>query len=90
MTGGWQFLGVFFNLDSTEVLENMAGTWRLTASLPSARSYLRAASLENNIFVFGENITYFILILNISFCLIMFIMTIYLQEVNTMTMAGFI
>ena len=38
----------------------MAGTWRLTASLPSARSGLRAASLENNIFVFGENILYYI------------------------------
>ena len=57
MTGGGYSNGM---LDSTEVLEDMAGTWRLTASLPSARRGLRAASLENNIFVFGENILYFI------------------------------
>jgi len=31
----------------------MAGTWRLTAPLPSGRYGLRAASVENNIFVFG-------------------------------------
>ena len=43
-------------LDSTEVLEDMAGTWRLTAPLPSARWGLRAASVDNNIFVFGQNI----------------------------------
>ena len=43
-------------LDSTEVLEDMAGTWRLTAPLPSARTGLRAASVDNNIFVFGQNI----------------------------------
>ena len=42
--------------DSTEVLEDKAGTWRLTSPLPSARSGLRAASLGNNIFLFGENI----------------------------------
>ena len=48
------------NLDSTEVLEEMAGTWRLTTPLPSAREGLRAASVENNIFVFGENILYYI------------------------------
>ena len=47
-------------LESAEVLEDMAGTWRLTASLPSARADLSAASLENNIFVFGENILYYI------------------------------
>ena len=43
-------------LDSTEVLEDVAGAWRLTAPLPSAREGLRAASLENNIFVLGKNI----------------------------------
>ena len=43
-------------LDSTEILEGIAGTWRLTAPLPpSARSGLSAASVENNIFIFGEN-----------------------------------
>ena len=46
--------------DSTEVLEDMAGTWRLTAPLPSARTQLRAALVENSIFVFGENILYYI------------------------------
>ena len=44
------------SLESTEVLEDMTGTWRLTAQLPSARFGLRAASVENNIFIFGENI----------------------------------
>ena len=45
-------------LDSTEILEGSwtPGTWRLTAPLPSARHGLSAASVENNIFVFGENI----------------------------------
>ena len=45
-------------LDSTEILEGTwaQGTWRLTASLPSARWGLRAAVLDNNIFIFGENI----------------------------------
>ena len=56
MTGGREYLSSA--LDSTEVLE-AGGTWRLTAPLPSARERLRAASVENNIFVFGENILYF-------------------------------
>ena len=43
-------------LDSTEILEVNSRTWRLTAPLPSARSRLKAAVLDNNIFVFGENI----------------------------------
>ena len=61
VTGGLQYSGRggYISLDSTEVLEDMAGTWRLTAPLPSAR-VLRAASVENNIFVFGENILYYI------------------------------
>ena len=42
------------DLASTEVME-AGGTWRLTASLPSARNGLRAAVVNNNIFVFGEN-----------------------------------
>ena len=36
------------------------GTWRLTASLPSARHGLRSAVVDNNIFVFGENILCYI------------------------------
>ena len=85
VTGGMQVSGVRdIYLDSTEVLEDiMAGTWRLTAPLPSARYGLRAASVGKYIFVFGENILYYMLILNISLYLIMFIMTIYLQEEKT-------
>ena len=77
MTGG-------FNLDSTEVLEDMAGTWRLTAPLPSARNKLRAASVENSIFVFGENILYYINIEHFIL-LYMLIMAIYLQAEKTIT-----
>merc|ERR1712038_1804198 len=54
VTGGWQYSGVWIHLDSTEVLEDiMAGTWRMTAPLPSTRYGLSAASVQNNIFVFG-------------------------------------
>ena len=60
VAGGWN--GNDDNLDSTEVLEDMAGTWRLTAPLPSGRWGLAAASVENSIFVFGENILYYITI----------------------------
>ena len=62
-------------LASTEILEVNSRTWRLTAPLPSARSRPRAAVLDNNIFLFGENNLCYI---NIEH--IMFIMTIYLQE----------
>ena len=57
VTGGRHYSGgVRITLDSTEVLDDMeAGTWRLTAPLPSARYRLRAAVVNNNIFVFGEN-----------------------------------
>ena len=49
----------YIRLDSTEVLEDIAGeTWTLTAPLPSAREDLVAVSVENYIFVFGENILY--------------------------------
>ena len=58
VTGGYNNIDGF--LDSTEVLEDITGTWRLTAPLPSARFGLRAASVENNIFIFGENILYYI------------------------------
>ena len=57
VTGGYKN---YHFLVSTEVLEDMAGTWRLTAPLPSALFGLQAASVENNIFVFGENILYYI------------------------------
>ena len=56
VTGGEQLIGGrWISLDSTEVLEDKAGTWRFTSPLPSARGGLRAASVENNIFLFGEN-----------------------------------
>ena len=58
VTGGYNNIDGF--LDSTEVLEDITGTWRLTAPLPSARFGLRAASVDNNIFIFGENILYYI------------------------------
>ena len=47
-----------FNLKSTEVLDlsDDTGTWELITPLPSSRYGLRAAVLDNNIFVFGENI----------------------------------
>ena len=41
-------------LDSTEVLE--INTWRKSAPLPSSRYGLKAASLGNTIFLFGEKI----------------------------------
>ena len=40
---------------STEELE-AGGAWRQTGPLPSERFGLRAAVLNNNIFVFGDNI----------------------------------
>ena len=43
--------------DSTEILEDKK--WRITAPLPSARSFLRAASINNKILVFGKNIFIF-------------------------------
>ena len=63
VTGGKQWSensGRSIYLDSTEVLEDMAGTWRRTARLPSARYGLSAASVENSIFLFGENFLYYI------------------------------
>ena len=58
VTGGRQWSGGrYINLDSTEILEDdKAGTWTLTSPMPSARYGLRAASVANSIFVFGENI----------------------------------
>ena len=77
VTGGWNRNDS--SLASTEALNENAETWRLTASLPSARYGLRAASVENNIFVFGENILHYTYI-DISVMLLMFIVTISLQE----------
>ena len=57
VTGGYNYNDGY--LASTEVME-AGGTWRLTASLPSARNGLRAAVVNNNIFVFGENILCYI------------------------------
>ena len=67
VTGGYD--DNWDRLDSTEILED--NNWRITAPLPSARSNLRAASIDNKILVFGRNIfifiilTLFIIILNI-------------------------
>ena len=65
VTGGKHYSGGFITLDSTEVLEDMVGSWRVTAPLPSARYRLRAASVENTIFVFGETILSYNVILYI-------------------------
>ena len=54
VTGGWDLKN---KLDSTEILED--NIWRITAPLPSARYELRAASIDNKIFVFGKNISNF-------------------------------
>ena len=58
MTGGRRHSGYSGSLDSTEVLESKNGPWRPTAKLPAARDGLRAASVDNNIFIFGEIILY--------------------------------
>ena len=53
VTGGQQWSGnSSIPLDSTEILET--NTWRISAPLPSARYGLKATSLENTIFLFGE------------------------------------
>ena len=50
VVGGKNEFGKF---DSTEILEADTA-WRLTARLPTARYGLRAATLENYIFISGE------------------------------------
>ena len=62
-----------FNLKSTEVLDlsDDTGTWELITPLPSSRYGLRSAVLDNNIFVFGENILllylwYLVFIINLK------------------------
>ena len=54
VTGGGGGFNDDIPLDSTEILE--AGTWRLTGPLPSGREGLKAAVLDNIIFVFGVEI----------------------------------
>ena len=84
VAGGAEYSSGYISLDSTELLEDMmAGTWRLTAPLPSARYGLRAVSVANNIFLFGESILFDINIDHLILSYVMFIMTIYLQEENT-------
>ena len=66
VTGGQQWSGnSSIPLDSTEILET--NTWRISAPLPSARYGLKAASLGNTIFLFGEKL------LHINFCLISYL-----------------
>ena len=55
VTGGLQWSGNYSTpLDSTEILEK--NTWRISAPLPSGSYGLKAASLGNTIFLFGEKI----------------------------------
>ena len=44
-------------LDSTELYDSSNGHWRMSGPLPSARSGLRAATVDNRVLVFGETIT---------------------------------
>ena len=65
VTGGEQYLhsvGQYTDLDSTEVLEDAAGAWRLTNPLPSVRKGLVAASVMNTIYVMGDSIILWYLI----------------------------
>ena len=63
VTGGHQGSGESsIPLDSTEILET--NTWRISAPLPSARYGLKAASLGNTLFLFGEKIFQFNLYFN--------------------------
>ena len=47
----------FESLDSTEILENPGVSWRTlyTARLPSRRNELRAGTVNNVLFIFGNN-----------------------------------
>ena len=52
---GEDSIGTYYlDLDSTEVMEENGGSWRLTSPLPSARYGFSGAVLDNNFFVFGE------------------------------------
>merc|ERR1712154_574205 len=52
VTGGFYRGSKTRNLDSTELMVDFKA-WRPAANLPSARSALRAASLDNKVFLFG-------------------------------------
>ena len=70
VTGGIHGTGISSRTDSTEILED--NTWKISAPLPTARFNLRAATLDNKIFVFGKhpNVLYTIYayIIYISVC----------------------
>ena len=51
MTGGYNWGAG--DLDSTEMMVDFKA-WRPAANLPSARAELRAASLDNKVFLFGQ------------------------------------
>ena len=57
---------------STEELE-AGGAWRQTGPLPSARNRLRAAVLDNKVFVFGDNIFRYVIS-------VLYLKNIHLQE----------
>ena len=79
VTGGEIYHDGYAPLDSTEIMELDTTGWRVTDPLPSPRVGLRAAVLDNKIFVFGENILCYINIEHLIISYIIFIMTIYLQ-----------
>ena len=57
VTGGAHYPGgTYTNLDSTEILQSGAGSWRTlnTARLPTPRDGLRAGTAQN-VFLFGKN-----------------------------------
>ena len=56
VTGGTDNYEGNGRMDHTEILEDMAGTWRMTGLLPSRRNNLRSAVLDNKILILGENI----------------------------------
>ena len=76
VTGGQKQRDGSLNFDlalkSTEVLE-AGGAWRQTGPLPSERSGLRAAVLNNNIFVFGDNMFHYVIS-------VLYLKNIHLQE----------
>ena len=58
VTGGKHYPGgTRTMLDSTEIMKTGGGSWRTltTARLPSPREGLRAATVNNVVYIFGEN-----------------------------------
>ena len=55
VTGGWDGS---VSLSSTEIYLESTSTWSIAAALPSGRSGLSAATLDNSVFVFGKDISY--------------------------------